>query len=162
MRIMFKAFSRYRYPEGTVPTEVLQVACYCFMATVPESRRQKSLSHELARRIAQDEQPSPLSEELYAAMHSWDKKGAFVLQTRLDNRLLPHHMVPRSSWSYPTFDLVQMRDIIGEKGELTLINHKKSLMGIPESEIEEKAEQARKGKVRYAHRKDPGFRKQFC
>lgn len=73
---------------------------------------------------------------------------------RLDNRLLPHHhMLPSKTWSHPTFDLVQMRDLIGEKGELLIINHNRSLMRIPISKILQMEQKAKEENAISAHRK---------
>ncbi|KAG2646602.1 hypothetical protein PVAP13_2KG519300 [Panicum virgatum] len=133
MRTMFKAFAQY--PDGIVQDTRMQIACYRFMATIPESRRQLSLKQELIKRISQGKPPSPLTEQLYHAMHCWGQRGNFVLQSRLNNLLLSHRRLPSKTWSHPNFDLVQMRDLIGEKGELLIIHHNRRLMGIPRSEI---------------------------
>ncbi|CAN6199682.1 unnamed protein product [Urochloa humidicola] len=103
MRTMFKAFAQY--PDGTVSMDSLQKACYCFMATVPESRRQRSVNRELIKRISGADKlirisgagelisgaggkgSSALEEELYEGMHAWTKKGTFVLQKWLENGL---------------------------------------------------------------------------
>lgn len=151
---MFHTLSQY--PDGKASLDAVQVACYCFMATVCESRRQLSVNLEMINRISREAGSSCFDKKLWDTMHTWGQKGRVVLEYRQTNRLLSHR---RLDETWHKYGLVQIRDLIGEKGEVLVIRNQRDLMGILESEIIEMEEKACKQNIGPGHQKDPGFEK---
>ncbi|TVU37505.1 hypothetical protein EJB05_10821 [Eragrostis curvula] len=150
---MLETFGTFQ--DGHVSRSQLLTAAYRVMLMFCEAVRLRSVWKLVTKRLVEETSPCEIPDDMWELVRDWDTLGTPVLQARVQGTLNHNSALPSTIVDYHP-KLKTYGDLIGENGELRLINRDEQHMGYTETELKDMRAQAKMG-VQLAEDQKFGF-----